>query len=110
MAYPHPMDAEDFLAGFADDPAMNENRIPCERCQSEGRIYRGHPNDPNPRDEGPCPVCEGTGGELVETQPVTMEDLYCDMGVGCHETGVCFAESQGQPDRCPKKLGGEHSR
>ena len=25
----------------------------------------------------------------------------CDMGVGCAETGVCYAEAQGQPEMCP---------
>jgi len=24
----------------------------------------------------------------------------CDMGVGCDETGHCFAVANGQPDRC----------
>lgn len=47
----------------------------CEHCGSEGRIYSGHPNDPYPRDEGPCSVCEGTGMELVEVEPITLEDL-----------------------------------
>lgn len=27
----------------------------------------------------------------------------CDMGVGCDEAGVCFAEAQGQPDRCTRR-------
>ncbi len=49
--------------------------ILCEACSSEGRVYRGHANDPNPRDEGPCPACEGTGGEIIETQPIELEDL-----------------------------------
>jgi hypothetical protein len=26
----------------------------------------------------------------------------CDMGVGCDEAGVCYAESHGEPNRCPK--------
>jgi hypothetical protein len=33
----------------------------CERCSGEGRDLRGHPNDPHPRDVGPCPACEGDG-------------------------------------------------
>ncbi len=61
----------------------NERILPCEACGSEGRIYSGHPNDPHPRDEGPCPWCEGTGGEIIETEPVTLDDLkgptyFCD--------------------------------
>lgn len=47
---------------------METRFVPCEACGSEGRIYRGHPNDPNPTDEGPCPVCEGTGMMEVEVE------------------------------------------
>jgi hypothetical protein len=28
----------------------------------------------------------------------------CDMGVGCDEAGVCYAEAHGQPERCPKSV------
>jgi len=49
--------------------------VPCEACGTEGRIYRGHPNDPHPRDAGPCPVCEGTGSEVIETWPIEMDDF-----------------------------------
>lgn len=63
-------------------PAASEARImPCERCGSEGRLYSGRANDPNPHDDGPCPVCEGTGGEIIETEPVTLDDLCCSDGV-----------------------------
>jgi hypothetical protein len=24
----------------------------------------------------------------------------CDLGVGCEETGVCYAIAHGQPDKC----------
>ena len=48
----------------------------CEACGSEGRILRAeYSTDPNPRDCGPCPYCKGTGGEIIETQPIEMEDL-----------------------------------
>lgn len=49
-------------------------------------------------DEQSCPECGGTG--LVETG---WEPSYrhCDMGVGCDEVGVCYAEAHGQPERCP---------
>lgn len=53
----------------------NERIVPCEACSTEGRILRGHPNDPNPEDCGPCLYCEGTGGEIIETEPIEMEDL-----------------------------------
>lgn len=49
--------------------------LPCEHCQGEGRLYSGHPNDPNPRDDGECPVCEGTGGEWIRVNPITLDDL-----------------------------------
>lgn len=46
----------------------------CECCQSEGRIYRSN-GGPNETDCGECPVCEGTGEVLVDSEPVTLEDL-----------------------------------
>jgi hypothetical protein len=49
--------------------------ILCEACGSEGRIYSGHPNDPHPRDEGPCPVCEGTGRAEIPVESITLDDL-----------------------------------
>jgi hypothetical protein len=53
---------------------MNDYRLVlCETCGSEGRIYRGLYEDE--RDCGPCPACEGTGGEIVEVEPIEMEDL-----------------------------------
>ena len=27
----------------------------------------------------------------------------CDMGVGCEEVGVCYAEANGKPERCPAR-------
>lgn len=52
--------------------------ILCEYCGSEGRIYgsrSGHQNDPDTIDRGPCAACEGTGRELIEVEPITLEDL-----------------------------------
>lgn len=28
--------------------------------------------------------------------------MNCTMGVGCDESGVCYAAAQGQPEQCPK--------
>lgn len=36
---------------------------------------------------------------LAASQP---SPAGCTMGVGCDETGVCYAEANGQPDRCEK--------
>lgn len=51
----------------------------CEACQSEGRIYVSDgfswDDGPRERDIGPCEVCEGTGGEIVEVQPIDLSDL-----------------------------------
>ena len=52
--------------------------VPCEACGSEGRIYHVVGYDratgsPQEFDE-PCPYCNGTGGEEVEGQPITLED------------------------------------
>ncbi len=30
---------------------------------------------PQEVDRGPCPYCEGTGGELIETEPVTEQEI-----------------------------------
>jgi hypothetical protein len=54
---------------LADDVRI----VPCEACGSEGRIYRGQYEDE--RDCGPCPYCEGTGGEIITVQPIELEDL-----------------------------------
>lgn len=57
-------------------PPFADIRImPCQICGSEGRRFSGHPNDPDPKDEGPCSACEGTGSEIVEVSPIQMEDL-----------------------------------
>jgi hypothetical protein len=49
----------------------------CEACQSEGRIYRGQYDDE--RDCGECPVCEGTGSALIQSEAVEPEDEYFDV-------------------------------
>lgn len=49
--------------------------VPCQVCGSEGRLFSGHPNDPNPKDEGPCLACEGTGNEIVDVLPIEEDDL-----------------------------------
>lgn len=49
--------------------------VNCESCGSEGRVYVGHPNDPHPRDGGECEECDGTGREIIEAEPIEMEDL-----------------------------------
>lgn len=55
---------------------MSDVRIVlCDACGSEGRIYCGHPNDPNPRDCGPCTECDGTGEALVKVLPCDDTDL-----------------------------------
>lgn len=51
--------------------------VPCENCGTEGRIYIGYGNDPNPCDAGPCPVCNGTGEEEVEAEPVMLAECDC---------------------------------
>jgi hypothetical protein len=64
---------------------MDSSRIiPCTHCGSEGRLYVrciayepgcGHAHSWGERDDGECPVCHGTGSEIIETEPITMEDL-----------------------------------
>lgn len=55
------------------DPMTDPRIVPCDYCQAEGRIYRGQYEDE--RDCGECPVCEGTGSEIIEAEPIEMEDL-----------------------------------
>ena len=51
----------------------------CETCGSEGHLIVHSARDWHTgawMDETePCPYCEGTGGEIIETQPIDMEDL-----------------------------------
>ena len=49
----------------------------CETCGSEGKLYtsRYGGNDPDVWPVGECPVCEGTGYALVETEEVTEEEI-----------------------------------
>jgi hypothetical protein len=58
---------------------------PCEHCQSEGRIIRAVSRhwgmEPKEEDCGECPVCEGTGMEMIEVESIDLDDL-CRNG-GC---------------------------
>lgn len=47
--------------------------VNCEACGGEGRRYAGHPNDPHPRDLGPCEVCRGEGVAEIESEPAGIE-------------------------------------
>ena len=38
--------------------------------------------------------------EATENERLVREREGCSLGVGCYEVGICFAMSQGQPDRC----------
>jgi len=56
-----------------------ERIVLCEACGSEGQIIwqtGGSDNYGNPLEAcEPCPYCEGTGGEIIKTEPITLEDL-----------------------------------
>jgi len=59
----------------------NERIVPCAPCGTEGRIYERalvHERNAAPHDDdvdvGPCTVCEGTGGEIVETELIDDDD------------------------------------
>lgn len=51
------------------------SRINCEACSGEGRDLRGHPNDPYPKDCGPCEACGGLG--YVESAPEPTVSSHC---------------------------------
>jgi hypothetical protein len=38
---------------------MTERMRNCPICGGEGRKLAGHPNNPEPRDQGPCDYCHG---------------------------------------------------
>ncbi len=50
------------------------HHITCEACQGEGRHYAGDPNDPWPRDLGPCEECEGRGFNMRSVDDEGDED------------------------------------
>ena len=50
----------------------NERIVGCEACGHEGRIKHG---DPDYGWETPCDCCEGTGGEIIVTEPIEEQDL-----------------------------------
>ena len=58
---------------------MTDPRIvQCSACDGEGRLYEADcdwQHGPGERDIGPCDQCEGTGGEIIDTQPIELEDL-----------------------------------
>lgn len=43
-------------------------------------------------------------GRALDEEPRVQHN--CSLGVGCEEAGVCYAESQGEPDRCGKPEAG----
>lgn len=47
----------------------------CGYCQGFGRIYGGHPNDPDPADYGTCPECRGYGEVEIQTARVTEAEI-----------------------------------
>ncbi len=56
----------------------------CRTCGSEGRLYVatwgyepgcGHAPNHFEEDRGECPDCEGTGWELIPSEPMTEDDL-----------------------------------
>lgn len=71
----------------------NERVVPCEACQSEGRVLTND-GGPDDVDHGACPHCEGTGGEIIETQPVELADFECENCLGMPEHG-CYCKALG---------------
>lgn len=67
-----------FHAGTKDEHGRppEVRMVLCEACGGEGRIYSGHPNNPHPREIGPCPTCEGTGLQIVEVFPISLPSTH----------------------------------
>lgn len=51
----------------------NARIVACFDCGTEGKLYIGQYEDECYVCD--CPSCEGTGGEIVETEPVTLADM-----------------------------------
>ncbi len=49
--------------------------VNCDVCQTEGVIYHGHPNAPDPDWTEICPACHGELVIEVEVEPITEEEL-----------------------------------
>jgi DnaJ-class molecular chaperone len=56
------------------DLANSETIVVCEACGGEGRILIVMPGESDPEDHGPCDYCQGTGREVIKTQPIDIED------------------------------------
>jgi hypothetical protein len=54
--------------------ALDHRIVACEACGTEGRIFHGNGDKPWDYVEE-CPYCDGTGGEIITTQPIEMADL-----------------------------------
>lgn len=54
---------------------MSPRLVNCEVCQTEGRILTNN-GGPDDVDHGVCPACNGDRVVEVETQPITLEDLW----------------------------------
>lgn len=59
---------------MSDDPLPVTRQI-CSRCGGEGRLIHEVSmwSEPVAHDGGECPVCEGTGYELIETKEIEEE-------------------------------------
>ena len=53
---------------------LDHRIVACEACGTESRIYHGNGDKPWHYVED-CPYCDGTGGEIITTHPIEMEDL-----------------------------------
>lgn len=82
---------------FADCPECGGTGIIAKRVT----VYEGG-GSYDDTDERPCPSCNGVGLEETGWVP----DI-CTMGVGCNETGVCYAAAHGRPDQCPCRHKGD---
>ncbi len=80
---------------------MNKERPPnpnCQYCYGSGHRFF-HSDDCG--DElcalnGDMHSCAGK----LEPCPCALSSQHCDLGVGCEETGACYAEAHGEHDRC----------
>lgn len=68
------------MNNHAPNPFPDLRLVPCDRCDGNGTIEQRHPafgspSCPSPSIEVRCEWCDGTGYDVIEVEPITMEDL-----------------------------------
>lgn len=56
--------------------------------------------------DGPCPDCEGTGGEIIETEPIDLDDLRIMAGPPARWVGILINAGEiGLAEQIAREIG-----